>query len=193
MINITFIGNCQTVSLCFFFQQLLKNKKNDYYVAWVLYGEDFKRHLGEWSHKCENKILSYQLSIDQLKISDVIIYQNVDENKSFFSNSNYLNQIKKESCILIQIPCIYLDYSNFQNSLLEIKKREIKNNVDIKVSTIYEKYPRYKMMLSVYHPNTFLFLEIMKKILLLLKMDFFTKQEYDYYCKNEDFMNLGRL
>jgi hypothetical protein len=193
MINITFIGSCQTVGLCFFFQQLLKNKKNDYYVSWVLYSEVFKQHLHEWSNKCENKILNYQQSMQQIKKSDVIIYQHINESKCNFSNPNFLNQVKKESCILIQISCIHFDYSYFEKSLVELKKREIQKGVDIKVSKFIESNPKYKMMLSIYHPNTFLFLEIMKEILLILNMDFFSKEEYHYYCKNEDFMNLGRL
>ena len=193
MIHITFIGSCQTVGLCFFFQQLLKNKKNDYYISWLLYSEDFKQHLGEWSHKCENKILNYTQSMEQIKRSDVIIYQNINESKSSFANPTFLNQLKKESCILIQISCIHFDYSDFQKSLEELKKREIQKGVDIKVSKIFEKYPNCKMMLNYYHPTTFLFLEIMKEILLLLKMDFFSLHEYHFFCKNNDFMNLGIL
>jgi hypothetical protein len=34
--NITFIGNCQTATLCFYFQQLLNCNIN-----WVLYGDEF--------------------------------------------------------------------------------------------------------------------------------------------------------
>jgi hypothetical protein len=191
MIYITFIGSCQAVSLCFFFQQLLKNK--DYTISWVLYAEDFQQHLGPWSNKCENKILDFNQSMEQLKISDIIIYQNIDEKKSIFSNPNYLNQIKKESCKLIQFSCINFDYSDFQNSLEELKKREDQKGVDIKVSQILEKYPKKKLMLNKYHPNTFLFLEIMREILLNLNMDFFSKEEYCYFCKKNDYMNLGRL
>ena len=55
MINITFIGNCQMVSLCFYMQQLFKNDKN-YNIAWVLYSNYFIKHLGNWSIKCNNKI-----------------------------------------------------------------------------------------------------------------------------------------
>ena len=40
--NITFIGNCQLISLCFYFQQLLNENNN---ICWVLYGEEFKQHI----------------------------------------------------------------------------------------------------------------------------------------------------
>ena len=42
--NITFIGNCQTLILCFYFQQLL-NKDENNNICWVLYGEEFKQYL----------------------------------------------------------------------------------------------------------------------------------------------------
>ena len=36
---IAFIGNCQTMTLCYFFQQLLE--KDNYDIYCVLYGGDF--------------------------------------------------------------------------------------------------------------------------------------------------------
>jgi hypothetical protein len=54
--NITFIGNCQTVSLCFYFQQLLNQNNN---ISWCLYGQECKVHLGKWTDKCKNKIIDY--------------------------------------------------------------------------------------------------------------------------------------
>lgn len=75
--NIIFIGNCQMVSLCYFFQLLLRNNN----IFWLLYGEEFKQHLGSWSNKCKNKILDYNLSIELIKNSDFIIYQDINPNK----------------------------------------------------------------------------------------------------------------
>ena len=79
---ITFIGNCQMLTLCFYFQQLLNNNNNIY---WILYGEEFKQHLyiTNWSDKCLNKILDYDKSIQIIKNSDIIIYQNISLDKSF--------------------------------------------------------------------------------------------------------------
>ena len=47
------------VSLCFYFQQLLKLE--DHYVCWLMYGEEFKPHLNSWSKKCCNKITDSEL------------------------------------------------------------------------------------------------------------------------------------
>jgi hypothetical protein len=41
--NITFIGNCQTASLCFYFQELQDNFNSQ----WLLYGDDFKQYIGK--------------------------------------------------------------------------------------------------------------------------------------------------
>jgi hypothetical protein len=82
VMNITFIGNCQTISLCFYFQQLLNKDENN--ICWVLYGEEFKSNLNNWSDKCKNKIIDYHASIEKIKDSDIIIYQNINEQKSLF-------------------------------------------------------------------------------------------------------------
>ena len=89
--NIVFIGNCQTVSLCFYFQQLL----SDYNIKWVLYGDEFKPHLNSWSDKVKDKILDYHIAYDLLKNSDAIIFQEISREKSEFSNTETLEIIKK--------------------------------------------------------------------------------------------------
>ena len=186
--NITFIGNCQTVSLCFYLQQLLSPKH--YNISWVLYGEEFKQHIGCWSVKCKNKILDYNKSIQQIKNSDIIIYQNIDINKSLFSNTNKLQEIKKSTCKLIQISSIYLIYDDFDNSIKELINRENKNNVDIKVSDIFCNFKHKKLMLTCYHPNTFLFMEIIKILTKLINVNFFTEKQYNYFIQNENYMQL---
>jgi len=188
--NITFIGNCQAVSLCFYFQQLL-NKPN-HNVSWVLYGEEFKQHIGNngWSVKCKNKIIDYESSIKRVKNSDIIIYQNIDINKSLFSNTNTLQEIKKSSCKLIQIPSIYLIYNDFDNSIKELINRENINNVDIKLSNILYQFKDMNLMLTVNHPKTFLFLEIVKILCDLLNLNFFTDQQYNKFLEKENYMEL---
>lgn len=185
--NITFIGNCQTLSLCFYFQQLLKENNN---ICWVLYGEEFRPHIGNWSAKCKNKIVDYDNSIKKIQDSDIIIYQNIDVNKSLFSNTNYLTQITKNSCKLIQIPSVYLIYNDFDNSIKELIKRENENNVDVKVSNIFYKFRDNNLMLTCFHPKTRLFMEIIKILCNLLNYNFFTDYEYNNFLKNENYMEL---
>lgn len=73
--KITFIGNCQTTSLCFYFQELL----GDYNIYWLLYDNQFIKHLNEWSDKVKNKIINYDISLDIIKNSDVIVYQEISK------------------------------------------------------------------------------------------------------------------
>lgn len=184
--KITFIGNCQTASLCFYFQQLL----GEFNIKWVLYGDEFKPHLHEWSNKVKHKIIDYDIVIDVIKHSDVIVFQEIRKEKSQFSNTETLEAIKKESCRLIKIPSIYLDYSNYDHSISELKQREIINNVDISVSNIFEKYREYHMMLTNVHPNTFLFLEIVDEICRLLNINAFSKEGRDVFLKDNNYMKL---
>jgi len=187
--NITFIGNCQTLSLCFYLQQLLKNKNCN--IRWISYGEEFNRHLCEWSDKCTNKILHYgDEAIEQIKISDFIIFQEISFGNSHFSNTTKLSQLKKNSCRLIKMPSIYLDYDNYDTSLIELQKRERENKVDIKVSLILEKFKPTNLLLTVNHPSSFLFMEIMKELCVLLNIEFFGEEEYNKFIQNKNYMNL---
>lgn len=185
--NITFIGNCQTVSLCYFFQQLLSEDNN---ICWVLYHEEFKQHLNNWSDKCKNKIIDYDNSIQTIKDSDIIIYQNIDVNKSSFSNTNTLRELTKNSCKLIKIPSIHLIYDDFSNSIKELINRENENNVDIKVSDILYNFKDTNLMIDSNHPKTFLFLEVIKRLCNLLDYNFFTEEQYNNFLKNENHMEL---
>ena len=184
---ITFIGNCQTVALCFYFQQLLNT---NHYVSWVSYSDLFIQHLGNWSIKCENKIIDYDDSIQQIKYSDVVIYQNISLNMSSFCNTNLLHKITKKGCKLIIIPSIYLDYNDFDTSICELINRENENNVDIKVSDIFYKFNNYNLMSTKNHPKTLLFMEIIKILCNLLNINFFTEDKYNEFFKNENYMNL---
>lgn len=182
------IGNCQTVTLCFYLQQLLSPA--NYSVNWLMYGNDFRQHLGKWSYKCNNKILDYDVIISKIKESDVIIYQEISSYISNFSRTDVLKTLAKPSCKMIKIPSMWFNYSQFEDSMDEIKKRENSLNVDIKFSTIVEKFPGKKLMLTVNHPNTFLFLEFLKEITTTLNLTFFSKEQIDYFLKDDNFMHL---
>lgn len=45
-------------------------------------------------------------------------------------------------------------------------------------------------MLTRDHPNTFLFLEIMKILCNLLNIDFFTEEQYNFFMENQNYMGL---
>jgi hypothetical protein len=185
---ITCIGNCQALTFCFYLQQLLGPDN----INWITYGDEFIRHLRRWSDKCQNKITDYDESIEQIKISDIIIFQNVDSKKSKFCNNKTLSELKKQSCKLIQIPSIYIQAYNFDESINELIKREEKNDVDIKVSDILIKYKRSLNRLIIHenHPKTFLFLEVLKRITDMIGIDFFTKKQYIDFMKNDNYMEL---
>ena len=192
MINITFIGNCQMVSLCYFFQRLLD--VNKYNVKWVCYGKDFQR-VGKrrWANKCLNKILNYNDSIERLKISDVVIYQIISLEKSLFSNPETLKNIVLKHCKLITLPSIHINYRNFKQSLKELQRREQLNNIDVTVSDIIVKHTGKNLMVndtSIKHPSTFFFMEIMKKLCKLLEVDFFSEAYYKSFMRKKNYMQL---
>jgi hypothetical protein len=189
MIHIAFIGNCQTVSLCFFLQELL-SENNNYIVKWCLYGDQFKTHIAKWSEKCKNKIIDYNQSLEYIKICDYIIYQEISLEKSFFSNEDMLTKIKKIDCKLIKMSSICLDHSSYKSSLEEMIRRENLKNVDLKITQIIDKNKPRTLMLTTHHPNTYFFLEIIKEICKILNIEFFSQRKYRKYLNNPNYMEL---
>jgi hypothetical protein len=64
------------------------------------------------------------------------------------------------------------------------------NNVSILISDIIKENSDKQLLLDRIHPTTFLFLEIIKKICIIMNIDFFTETEYNFYMKNINFVNL---
>lgn len=143
-----------------------------------------------WSDKCKNKILQNDVSINFIKSCDVIIYQKINIQTSKYFNEENILKIKKPEAKLIKVPSIFINYKDYDKSLLELQRRENINNVDIFVSQIIDKNKSKNIMLSINHPTTFLFLEVLKEICIILKINFFTNDKYLYYMKNKNFMEL---
>ena len=91
---------------------------------------------------------------------------------------------------------INLDYDNYDESLKELQERENMNNVDINVSTIFEKYrlknAEKKLMFTSNHPKTLLFLEILNEIFLLLNIESLSLEMENCidYKNNENYVGL---
>ena len=188
MINIAFIGNCQMVSLAFFTQSL----KKDYEIRWVSYGkaaEEFNYQ--SWANKCENKIFNNDYSIDFIKKCDYVFYQKICEKTSELFNEDKIKKYINNNCKLISLPSIWIDNSDYNNSINELKKRELQNQNNIIVTDIIEKYnSTNKLFHTVNHPTTFLFIKIMEKIAAFLNVDFFDDEETNKFLLNDNYMEL---
>ena len=88
------------------------------------------------------------------------------------------------------MPSVYLDYNNFDSSIKELDLRENAKNVRIKVSPILNRYRNKKLMLTIHHPNTFLFLEIVREICKIIDIKFFHKKIYFHLLKNNNYAGL---
>ena len=203
---IVFIGNCQTVGLCYLLQKLLesrvmtgetiikteKNINNDYIVYWLLFGELFRRHVGKWADKCKNKILEEDSSIEIIKHCDIIIYQDIMPEKSNFGNDSFLKKNIKDGCKTIKIPSMHIKINteNVVQNFLGLHQRTTNNNVDISVSDLILKYGTDILFNTTNHISTFFMLEILKRICLLINIDFFSLDDYQELIKNRDIMNL---
>jgi hypothetical protein len=186
---ISFIGNYQTLCLCYLFQHLLNENENE--INWLLYGNHFFPYsIAEWTSKCNNKINEKEQILNKIKTSDIIIYQEIDIDKSSFSNEETLKKERKKNAKLIKIPSVIFFHDDYEKSINELKKRENINNVDIKVSNIFEDDPNKNFMLTPYHPNSYILLEIAKKICKIIGINFFDDKKYNEFLQNTNFMNL---
>ena len=134
-----------------------------------------------------NKILDYDSSIEKIKNSDIIIYQNIKLSRSLFCNTETISQIAKKDCRLIQIPSIYLIYDDYDNSIKELRRRETLNNVDV---LVFDKFKDINLLRGQNDPKTLLFMEIIQKLCLLLNINFFKDDLYNFFMQNDNFMGL---
>lgn len=195
--KITFMGNCQTLALCYYFQQLQYSN-----ASWICYGEEMKRVIiprkwrglfikpNHWSDKCKNKIFNYLDQIEEIQKSDVIIYQEISTTKSYICNTKLIKELCKTSCRLIKLPCIYLEYHDYDNSIKELQARELANSVDICVSKIFEKFRDQNMLLTKNHPNTFLFMQIVEELCSQLNIPFFSEERLRVFLQNNNYIDL---
>ena len=166
--KVSFIGDSQMVTLCFFMQELFRY--NDDYnstAQWLLYGDEFLVHLDSWADKCERKMLDYGRCVAELRTSDVVVFQEICADKSVFCNAVGLRELTSPGCRLLKLPSVHMDYSRFEESLAELARRETLNAVDVSVSDLFRSSrdrQRQDLMLSIVHPTSKLFLHILVKI-----------------------------
>lgn len=183
--KIVFVGNCQTASLCFYFQQLLGDQSS----VWLLYDNDFLQFYGPWLDKV-NKRLDVESIFQELKQCDVVVYQEITKEKSLFCNTPSLKSLTKESCQLVKIPSICFEYDTYDVSLQELIKREDEKEVNVRVSDMFERYKDRCLMLTLWHPNTFLFLEVVNALCKLLNIATFSEEKRNMFLEDENYMNL---
>lgn len=199
-INIAFVGTCQSLSLSYFLQKCLQHNPI-YNIKWVCYDNSFLKHLTNWSDKCVNKILNETEGIKFIQNCNYIIYHPIQESKSPFFNTNNLMKIKPTNCKMFSLQRIHIDYYNDVNnynlyieSIKETKRRETLNNIDIKVAHIFENCIEKKynipLLLSHNHPTTYVFLTILLDICNLLKISYLTPDQYNFFAKNINYMEL---
>ena len=77
-------------------------------------------------------------------------------------------------------------------SLMSLQEKEKMNNVDILVSDIFSsnKTEINKLMVTINHPTTFLLLELIRRLCIILDVSFFTDVQYALFMVNNNYMEL---
>jgi hypothetical protein len=183
-IYIGFIGNCQTLASHIFLEEIIKNH-NKYLSKWINYNYGV---IFYHKYRNNNKINDSQNGIEYLKKCDIIIYQHIKPETSPFFNTINIQKYKKPSAILISLPSIFSDISRLKSQEDNLKKS--KDNHVITVSDILENNKDKNLFIREAHPNTFLLLEILKKICLITNIPYLTDEQYNFFMKNNNYMNL---
>jgi len=185
-IKIGFVGNCQILCSHIFLEKIIKNDIK-YISKWI----SFDKNNNIWSDfiRNENKIHNSEAGIAYLKKCDIIIYQHIKPETSQFFNTINIQKYKKPSAILISLPSIFSDITRLKSQEDNLKK-SIDNHV-ITVSDILENNKDKNLFISEVHPNTFVFLEILKKICLVLNIPYLTDEQYNFFMKDNNYMKLS--
>ena len=120
---------------------------------------------------------TFDYSIENLSSQPQI----VKTRKTFIDN--WRNSVHLETEILVEL-------SQAQTKNKRELKRELEKEVDIKVSQIFNKYRSQTLMLTVFHPNTFLFLEVVKEICKRLNIDYFSDDQCKRFLEKNNYMEL---
>jgi len=178
--KITLLGNCQTMALTFYLQQLNK----DFDVQWIqLHGELGKKIASEANHwgKKITKISSIETGIDRLQQSDYVIFQHLRLNTSPHYN---FKQLKKHVTKgkLISISSFYYD-PDTQQGLFGMINRAKKENIDIPAHKIIEKHGSKIKIHKQNHPRVFYFLELVREICAKTGWNYYSDEQYNQYLK----------
>lgn len=189
MYNIGFVGNCQTVALCYYLQKLTDNNSN-YNVNWCSYSDLFLGHLNTWSDKCNNKIYNAEEGIAYLKTCDFIFYQKIKPETSTHFHTELIHTYGNSNCKFFSLSSIHIDLDNFDNSLKYLKEHDMEQKNYLKCSEIIENNRHQDLLLTSNHPTTFFFMEIMKHITWFLQISFFDDSQYKSFITDRNYMQL---
>lgn len=174
------------LTLCFYLQNMLDPSK--YKVSWIRYSDDIRWHEHHFADKCKNKLENHYEIIDAISKSDLIVYQNVIGNA--YANSENLQKLKKNQSRILKLPSIVLDYKNYNHSIMELKRRESLQQVDITVSNIFEQNVNKNLMITHNHPKTFVFMELLKEISSRMNFTFYPNSTVECFLKDDNYMQL---
>lgn len=183
--KISLIGNCQTMALTWYLQQLSK----DFDVKWIKIDGDVGDKIVsgfeniKWKGRNIHMVSDVECGVERLQTSDVVIFQHLRLKTSPHYN---LDQLKKyvKTGELISISVFYYNPSDpDQKFLKEMKKRAEKVNVDIPAHKLIEKHGSKITIKKFNHPHVFYFLELVREICAKLGWDYYSEEQYNQYLK----------
>ncbi len=170
-IKIGVIGNCQTLTLCVYLKDILPS---DYEIRWIEYSKNISPDYTRiTSTKYSIDILTDPVKgIEYLKDADYIIYQPIKIPTTVCFTDKQLKEYAKPGCKLISFISIYIE-NHYTVGINELKKRETANDVTMTVTDIMDRYQKHELMLTKNHITSMFCIELVKKLVVHLGIDFF--------------------
>jgi hypothetical protein len=177
--NIALYGNCQTRALFFYIKKLQPNAN----IKWICPDLAFDKKVHVWAHTQEfegkfvESLYNVDKSIDFIKQSDVVIYQNIDTARSPQINQDIIKKHAKQNVDLISISSYYYD-SSLKNPLDGMISRESKLKVSISSVELIIKNSNIHSMEQVHnHPNVHYFIDLCESICSMINWKQFSEND----------------
>ncbi|MBN2714706.1 MAG: hypothetical protein JXX14_02555 [Deltaproteobacteria bacterium] len=171
MKKICFIGNCQMLSLCIFFEELLDKSK--YSVQWLCHHVSFHQHLGPWCRRPDDPttfrcrvILDEEQAREALLNCDILVYQSLSVKASpvfspYLDNDGILNL----HCTKVSFPSIHFKLDEVEHNYNYMKEKEQLHNISVPLADyLLENYQTRYLLLREQHPTTLFFKYLIEQV-----------------------------
>jgi len=167
--KISFVGNCQTMSLSKFAREL-PDKHESY---WLCFEPEWKsaawtRSVSLWGEtQLQYNIFDNNISIKTLIQSDIVVYQ------PNFIHNDIIKKVCGDQTLHITLSPVFVNNLNY------MRNKENKYMTSIKISDIITQNSNNLLYINNdNHLTTFLSLEILKQICLIANIEFFDASTY---------------
>lgn len=182
--KIATIGSCQAMALNWYIKKLRPTNDvkwccSELWHSWEHAPSPYSDENSHWKTQVYDNIWKTQECIDYIKAADYIVYQKIDPSTSEMFNYLKIESYKKQDA---QTATFSFIQAATEDELRGMQERESKLNFDIAVSEMilnHKKKNMFKLAEGGNHPNSTMFLELLREVCYKFNWSFFNDREYN--------------